>query len=581
VPGLAKGRGKTAVEARSPFGFARIALLVAILLLALNTMFGVERATREGDLGEIAELVVPLAVGLVLAVLLFFQSRRAEEVQRAYLASEQRFRLAVEAAHCGIWEWDLERDTIFLSEATAAMFGLSGTRTVPGQEAVDRVAASDRTMVLRALASAAAGGPFEAAFRVPQADGTFHWIDARGRGFGEGRIVGVALDITQERLAQTRVQTAESRLRDAIESLSEAFAIWDRDDRLLLCNRNYGEMFGVPADELKPGASREEVTKIIRRGVKQELPPSGGRFEAEMKDGRWMQVCERRTTEGGTVVTGADTTTLKRQQETRRNNEQQLEDLARKLEIEKSRAETANRAKSEFLANMSHELRTPLNAINGFSEMMAGEMYGPLGDPRYREYARDILNSGEHLLALINDILDMSKIEAGKLHLRFEQLSIEDVVEEAVRLVEARAQAVGVSIALEFPALPDVEADYRAIKQVVLNLLSNAVKYTPRGGSVVISAEVHTDPLGGRVLVAVRDTGIGIPQEDLQRLAQPFEQVENHLARTASGTGLGLALTKSLVEMHNGVLSLESTPGEGTTVSFVLPVHQQQFSRTG
>ena len=565
---------------RQPFGLVRVALLVTILLLALNTTFGIERAMREGDVGEMAGLVVPLAIGLVLAALLYFQSRRAEEVQRTYLASEQRFRLAVEAARCGIWEWDLERDEIFLSETTATMLEMPQLRTTPGQEAVNRVAAADRHIVLRALANAAAGGPFEAAFRVPRADGGYTWIDARGRGFGEGRIIGVALDMTQDRLAQHRVQTAESRLRDAIESLSEAFAIWDRNDRLLLCNRNYGEMFGVPAAELKPGASREEITKIIRKGVKQELPPAGGKFEAEMKDGRWVQVCERRTTEGGAVVTGSDTTTLKRQQASRRHNEQQLEELAHKLEFEKIRAETANRAKSEFLANMSHELRTPLNAINGFSEMMAAELYGPLGDTRYRDYARDILTSGQHLLALINDILDMSKIEAGKMQLRFERLSLEELADEAARLMKPKADAVGVVISLDFPALPDVEADYRAIKQVLLNLLSNAVKYTPRDGSITIHAEARTDPTGGRICVSVKDTGIGIPQEDLQRLAQPFEQVESHLARTAPGTGLGLALTKSLIEMHSGELLLESTPGEGTTVSFMLPVHQQQFSRT-
>ena len=154
------------------------------------------------------------------------------------------------------------------------------------------------------------------------------------------------------------------------------------------------------------------------------------------------------------------------------------------------------------------------------------------------------------------------------------------MAEDALRLVRNRAEAAGLSLRLDFHELPDVEADYRAIKQVLLNLLSNAVKYTPRDGSITIHAEARTDPMGGRICVSVKDTGIGIPQEDLQRLAQPFEQVESHLARTAPGTGLGLALTKSLIEMHSGELLLESTPGEGTTVSFMLPVHQQQFSRT-
>ena len=565
---MAGRRGKVRTAwARRQVSLVRIALLATILVLALNTAFTLERVQRQG-VHEFVELIVPLGVALALAALLFFQSRKAEEAQRAFLASEQRFRLAVEAAHAGIWEWDLEKDRIFVSDATAAMLGWDSARTVAGQAAVDQVVPEDRARMLNALSAAAANDAFEVSVRAPRPAGGFTWIELRGRGFveagayGPSRIIGVALDVTEERQAHGRAQIAESRLRDAIESLSEAFALWDRNDRLLLCNRTYGQLLGLTPDQLRPGAHRAEISALIRRNVRQEDAPVAGRFEAEMKDGRWLQVCERRTTEGGAVVTISETTTLKRQQEMRRQNEQQLEELARKYEAEKLRAESANRAKSEFLANMSHELRTPLNAINGFSEIMATEMYGPVGDPRYREYARDIHNSGQHLLALINDILDMSKIEAGKMHLRIEPIALEDVAEDAVRLVRNRAEAVGVAVEIDFPELPDVEADYRAIKQVLLNLLSTAIKYTPRDG---------------RITVFVRDTGIGIPKEDLARLAKPFEQVESHLARTTSGTGLGLALTKSLVEMHNGVLTLESEPGEGTTVSFVLPVRQAQL----
>jgi two-component system cell cycle sensor histidine kinase PleC len=292
-----------------------------------------------------------------------------------------------------------------------------------------------------------------------------------------------------------------------------------------------------------------------------------------------VQISERTTAEGGLVVTAADITALKAQEEASRLNEEelrsavtnlersqeQLSELARKYEAEKVRAESANQAKSEFLANMSHELRTPLNAINGFSEMMTAEMYGPLGDARYKDYARDILNSGQHLLALINDILDMSKIEAGKMNLRFEPLGLEEVAEDALRLVRNRAEAAGLSLRLDFSDVPEIEADYRAIKQVLLNLLSNAITFTPRGGVVTISAELRKDPLGERVRICVQDTGIGIPPEDLARLARPFEQAESQHAKTQQGTGLGLALTKSLVEMHGGLLDLRSAPGQGTT----------------
>jgi two-component system cell cycle sensor histidine kinase PleC len=308
--------------------------------------------------------------------------------------------------------------------------------------------------------------------------------------------------------------------------------------------------------------------------------------EAELSDGRWVQISERPTAEGGLVVTAADITALKAQErahlakeeELRRavtsleRSQAQLAELARKYELEKIRAEGASQAKSEFLANMSHELRTPLNAINGFSEIMTSEMYGPLGDTRYRDYARDILSSGQHLLALINDILDMSKIEAGKMSLRLEPVSLEEIAEDALRLVRNRAETAGLTLHLDFVRLPDVEADYRAVKQVLLNLLSNAIKFTPRGGRVSIRAQRWDE----RVRVSVQDTGIGISAEDLERLARPFEQVESQHSKTQQGTGLGLALTKALVEMHGGLLELESAPGQGTTASFALPLRQTQ-----
>jgi two-component system cell cycle sensor histidine kinase PleC len=226
---------------------------------------------------------------------------------------------------------------------------------------------------------------------------------------------------------------------------------------------------------------------------------------------------------------------------------------------------------------MSHELRTPLNAINGFSEMMAEEMFGALGDRRYKSYAQDILSSGQHLLALINDILDMSKIEAGKMTLHPEKLKLEDVVEDAVRLIRDRAQSLGLGLTVELaPDLPAVEADYRALKQVFLNLLSNALKFTPRGGRVSITAArvPGADQLE-RLRVSVIDTGIGIAEADLERLARPFEQIESQQAKTQQGTGLGLALTKSLIELHGGRLEIRSKAGAGTTVSFTLPVGRQ------
>ena len=542
--------------------------------------------------GDIISLVAPLMVGIALALLFVVQSRKAEAAEQAYADSERRFRLAVEAARCGIWEWDLDADRMIMSDIAGAILGWGGAGAVDGPQLLARIAPEHRDRVRQTLAAARSHGAFDVSFRLPDRNGRTAWIDARGQAMGSAgeagyqRIIGVMLDVTDERLSQARAQAAETRLRDAIESASEAFVLWDRLGRLLMCNRNYRDFFSLEPRLLKLGAPRAEVERYADLAIK--TPPvltEDGLREVELQDGRWLQISERRTAEGGVVMTAADITVIKRDDEARRRNEAELTEtvqslkrseaqaaeLAGKYEAEKIRAEGANKAKSEFLANMSHELRTPLNAINGFSEIMVGEMFGAMGDKRYKEYAQDILSSGQHLLALINDILDMSKIEAGKMNLRFEPMQLSDVVEDCVRLMRNRADAGGLSLEFDLPVLPEIEADYRAIKQVILNLLSNALKFTPAGGQVRVGAEMRRDGAEERVRLVVRDTGIGISPEDLDRLARPFEQIENQHSKTQQGTGLGLALTKSLVELHHGLLELASEPGVGTTASVTLP----------
>jgi two-component system cell cycle sensor histidine kinase PleC len=538
-------------------------------------------------------LLAPLAVGLVLSLVLMRQSRKIEAAQVAHAAAEQKFRLAVEAARCGIWEWRLDEDTVAMSDVTGVMLGWGGGGAARGDEVIARIAPEHQARVRDALESARKYGAFDVSFRVPGTKGSA-WIDARGQAVdadGAGvatAIIGVALDVTEERMTEARAQAAEGRLRDAIEAVSEAFVLWDRRGRLVIWNNSYREYFALDQRVLRRGASRELVQKVADISIRSSSPAPRGRGmrEAELMDGRWVQISERRTAEGGLVMTAVDITAIKRQEETRRQNEEALQravdrleesqreltELAQKYEQEKTRAEGANRAKSDFLANMSHELRTPLNAIIGFSEMMTSEIYGPMGSPRYGEYAQDILASGQHLLAVINDILDMSKIEAGKMSLHFQAVDLLDVAEDAVRFVRAKAEEAGLRLECDVSSkLPEVRADYRALKQILLNLLSNAVKFTPRGGHVSLTAAVVGDEGQERVRIEVRDTGIGISKEDLARLAKPFEQVETQFAKTQQGTGLGLALVKSLVEMHSGQFTIESEPGHGVAAAFTLP----------
>ncbi len=244
------------------------------------------------------------------------------------------------------------------------------------------------------------------------------------------------------------------------------------------------------------------------------------------------------------------------------------EELAQALIAEKTRTELASRAKSDFLATMSHELRTPLNAIIGFSEVMLEQTFGPLGQPRYVEYCTDIHASAQHLLSLINDILDSAKVEAGKYDLHEEPTSLPRVVEASVRLMRARAGQKGIALVLALGPVPTLLADERALRQIVLNLLSNAIKFTPGGGTVTLATAQADD---GTITLEVRDTGIGIPAEDLPLVLNHFSRASNAHLSSEGGTGLGLPIARGLVLLHGGELRIASEPGAGTVVTVELP----------
>jgi two-component system, cell cycle sensor histidine kinase PleC len=545
--------------------------------------------------------LAPVIAGLGLSLMLIHQMRRADQDQGAVSESEKRARLTLLAAGCGHWDWDIGADEITLSALASNLFGWnSAIRVAPGN-LLAKIAPDHRAAVQSALHLAQSEGTLDLTFAVPTVGGPSRWISLRAQTANRSaqgqplQMTGVALDVSAERYALAKAGQAERRLKDAIDRVTQAFALWDRHGRLVLWNPPYQSFFKIDPSFLMAGAARDGINRIVMMQIAREHPADEtrpGERIIEMVGGRLLSLSECRTSDGGLVLTASDITALRARDTTHDQKElalrqavnelemgkQQLTELAQKYAVEKIRAESANLSKSEFLANMSHELRTPLNAINGFSEILAAEMFGPLGDGRYKEYSQDILNSGQHLLALINDILDMSKIEAGKMNLKREPIHIEDVVEDAIRLMRNRAESVGLSLVVNLNDLPEADADYRAIKQILLNLLSNAIKFTPRGGRVTITASLIEEtvfsglPAEQRVRIAITDTGIGIAKDDLLRLAQPFEQIESQLSKSQPGTGLGLALTKSLVELHDGTLTMDSQPGQGTTVSFTLPV---------
>jgi signal transduction histidine kinase len=249
---------------------------------------------------------------------------------------------------------------------------------------------------------------------------------------------------------------------------------------------------------------------------------------------------------------------------TKRMLEATSADLQTALDV----AATASQAKSQFLATMSHELRTPLNAIIGFSEMLAGETFGPLGDPHYPDYARSIHASGRHLLQLINDILDFTRLDAGRFELYDEEIDLHELVAATLRMIELEASRAGIALEIALDGgLPLLRADARRVRQVLLNLLSNAVKFTPRGGAIRLMAIRR----GGELAIAIADTGIGIAAQDIPRALERFGQVDSSLSRKYDGTGLGLPLARRLMEQHGGRLDLESAVGIGTTVTASFP----------
>jgi len=254
-----------------------------------------------------------------------------------------------------------------------------------------------------------------------------------------------------------------------------------------------------------------------------------------------------------------------------------LLDRERQLAEALAKAHAANKAKTNFLALMSHELRTPLNAIIGFSEVLSSEIFGPHAVPRYRDYSTDIHGAGKHLLALINDILDLSKFEAGKMELHAERVALCDLFSDCLKLVTERAHDKGLRLSRNLPAnFPAIEADRLRLKQVLLNLLSNAIKFTPPSGQVTLSAEIDAD---GGVCICVADTGIGMTAEQIPLAMEPFRQIDSPLSRTEEGTGLGLALVKSLTEQHDGTLEIDSAPHKGTRVRITLPASRTLWQK--
>jgi signal transduction histidine kinase len=365
---------------------------------------------------------------------------------------------------------------------------------------------------------------------------------------------------------KTQRRSAQIRLVEALANMPEAIVLVDADGRIVLANSQLSRFFPSLAPAIAPGMTLGSV--FARVGELVIEGETGGPLSAaallsegsqfRLRDGRWLRVGRSPTRDGGFILLISDFSEIKE----------------RELGLSEARqlAEAANAAKTAFLANISHELRTPLNAIIGFSEILVGQMFGPLGNAKYRGYATDIVESGRHLLTVINNVLDLTKSQSGQLQLVFEPLDLGEVVGSCATIMRdlcARAELrLDVSVPREELVM---SGDAAKLRQILLNLMSNAVKFTEPGGEVSVTVERAAN---SEVLMRVRDTGIGMSSEDIPVALAPFGQVDSRLSRRYEGTGLGLPLTKVLVELHGGSISLESRIGFGTVVTVILPLGQ-------
>jgi two-component system cell cycle sensor histidine kinase PleC len=556
---------------------------------------------------QLTLLIATVVVLIGLGSAYFLQANRARTADHICEKVSRRIDSALSRGRCGLWDWDIARGRIYWSDSMYDLLGHARTDEFMSFGEVNAMIHPDDSdfYALADELAASRSTIVDHAFRIRAANGDWVWLRARAelvqdKDDDTRHLIGIAVDITEQRRLAEQTAAADIRLRDAVDAISEAFVLWDEENRLVLCNSKFRTLHDLELDVAIPGCTYAEVMRNGRQHiVQQELPRSerpeaGARsFEAELGDGRWLQINERRTRDGGYVSVGTDITALKLQEERLRDSErrlkatisdlrvsrqkleaqtQQLADLAERYLEQKAEAEGASRAKSEFLANMSHELRTPLNAIIGFAEVMETGVFGDLGCAKYGEYCNDIRSSGEYLLSVINDILDMSRIEAGRIRLEKERFALDEVVIRATRMIGEQAR--GKSLDLTIEAQPDTRmfADERAIQQILVNLLQNAVKFTPDEGRIALRTKV----IGDVVNIYVEDNGIGIPREAMQKIGKPFEQVESEYSKTYKGSGLGLAIAKSLAELHGGSLRIRSQVGVGTIVLVRLPLNAQQ-----
>ena len=539
---------------------------------------------------------------IMLTSAFLWQAKRASTAETGCDRVRDRIDTALSRGHCGLWDWDIARGRIYWSSSMYEVLGMeeSGEYLSFGEvNGLMHPDDGDLTDMAEMLASSQSNA-IDHAFRLRNAKGEWIWLRARAEMVqstpSEGaHLVGIAVDITEQKRQAERNITADMRLRDALETVSEALVLWDGDNRLVMCNSKFQLLHRLSPEAIRPGTSYRHVMEHSTPLDVQSQAGLAGRplngaqtYEVRLSDGRWLQINERRTKDGGYVSVGTDISQIKTHEvqlmdserrltatvaDLRRSRQalelqaQQLAQMAEKYFEQKAVAESASLAKSRFLANMSHELRTPLNAIIGFAEMMQQQVFGALGSAKYAEYCDHIHEGGRYLLGVITDVLDMSNLESGRVRLARQEFAVDTAVANVLAEISPLAAAKNIRLLAEEAAGARLAGHQGSVEKILMTLLRNAVKFTPEGGRVML----RTRQVGEAINIYIEDTGIGMSAGAVQRLGRPFEQPGPIFENGMKGSGLGLAIARSLIELHEGTLRIRSTEGAGTIVLVHLP----------
>lgn len=544
---------------------------------------------------------------VVTAFLATYYAQRERVLKIGARSASQRSEIeaALEHGRCGLWNLPLHGDGCAPASASLRhLLGIPSHVSLTLGDIEARLHTEDAGLFARIDADRREGRTrIDHLFRVLHETRGWIWLRMRLIPAQEGdtRLVGILMDVTEERAQDEEIRKVDAQLRDAVESISEAFVLWDESNRLVMCNSKYRNFHAIPVEFARRGMPYRSVMEQanaprIMNEIEYGTPgPRGARsYEAQLQDGRWLLVSERHTRDGGYVSVGTDITARKMQEEQLIENERQLRitvadlgtsrealrrqatqlsELADRYLEQKAAAIGANRAKAEFLANMHHEIRTPINHIIGFAELIEHEIFGPCGSPRYVEYARDIRRGGANLMALIADILDMAQVEAGRVKIERTPTPIGALLDEAVQEVREAVEAKSLSLEVE-PTLMEpagqimIRVDSGAIRKAMVQLLRSSIRLSPHGGRVSVRARMAHN----HVNIFIADAGCVLSQGDIGTMADAFGHIDGMLDDGCKGSGLNIPIARALIELHGGTMRMRSAPDYGSLVMIHLPI---------